>query len=150
MTFKYLQSIEKKIRVQELVIILTKLFQRTQFPVINVRFLEYILSTILESGKKEHIDSVMECIKLLNIPSTLQMQQIYFQCFDKERHKIKRENIGASNIFEETKLTMESMNSTFFVKEEEKVPETEKSRRKREIKLIEAVIKSGKLRRRTF
>mmetsp|Transcript_688 Transcript_688/g.673 ORF Transcript_688/g.673 Transcript_688/m.673 type:complete len:160 (+) Transcript_688:1314-1793(+) len=152
MSFKYLQSIEKKVRIQELVIVLNRLFKNTGYPIVNVRFLEYILNAILESGRKEHIDVVMETINHLNIPLSLQMQQIYFQCFDKERGKVKKRPPLAAldSTLEYFKFSEGAINDTVVSKEESKSSDAASFKKRREIKLLETVIKSGKLRRRTF
>ena len=94
MSFKYLQSIEKRVRIQELIIVLKRLFEECKYPKNNIRFLEYIMLAILEHGKKEHMDTVIHAIKDCNIPYNIKMKQYYFKCVDK--HELQKEKKSKS------------------------------------------------------
>jgi hypothetical protein len=96
MSFKYLQSIEKRVRIQELIIVLKRLFEEYKYPKNNIRFLEYIMLAILEHGKKEHMDTVIHAIKDCNIPYNIKMKQYYFKCVDK--HELQKDKKSKSRL----------------------------------------------------
>ena len=141
LSFKYLQSIEKKVRLDELLTVLQKLFNENNYDKSNIVFMEYILQTILEYGRLEHMNSLFETISLWNISISISMKQYYFKCVDKEE-KIKR-----------NKHNVKSKKMSF-IREERKasvsVTGFKDKDRDKEKKFIESIRKSGKLRRRTL
>lgn len=141
LSFKYLQSIEKKVRLDELLSVLTDLFNKHDYDKSNIVFMEYILQTILEYGRLEHMNSLFETISYWNISISISMKQYYFKCVDKEeeikrnKHNVKSKRM--SFIREERKTSVSN------------IPYKEKEKDK-EKKFIESIKRSGKLRRRTF
>ena len=141
LSFKYLQSIEKKVRLDELICVLIKLFKEQNYDKSNIVFMEYILQTILEFGRLEHMNSLFEAITECNIPISISMKQYYFKCVDKEEEmKRSKHNVRSKKMS--------------FIKEERKNSVSaigfKDKDRERDRKFIESVKKSGKLRRRTF
>ena len=137
LSFKYLQSIEKKVRLDELVHVLSRLFKEENYDKSNISFMEYILQAILEHGKKEHMDTLFAAINNCNIPANIKMKQYYFKCVDKDEELKRAKRIKGHK-------------SSIHDREERKHGESVVMNRERERKLIESLRKSGKLRRRTF
>jgi hypothetical protein len=126
--FKYLQSIEKKVRLYELTIVLEKLFKEKNYDKSNIIFFEYILQTIFDHGKRQHMDDLFKTINEWRIPSNLKMKQYYFKCIDKDQ------NMRQDNKKKNKKIEGDQ--------EEGKAPESLKEERKREEKLINNIRKS--------
>lgn len=134
--FKYLQSIEKKVRLYELIEVLERLFIKNNYNKTNVNFLEYILQTILEYGKLEHMSILFDAINEFKIPSSYRMKQYYFKCLDKEKEMRDAKKLQKRKDKKEERKHTSSMASN-------KDKDQEK-------KLIEKIKRYGKLRRRSF
>lgn len=76
--------LKNKVRLDELIDVLKKLFIEKNYDKSNIVFMEYILSTILEHGRLEHMNDVFDACKECRIPVGMSMRQYYFKCVDKE------------------------------------------------------------------
>lgn len=136
LTFKYLQSIEKKYRLYELITILNRLFKVANYDKNRTRFLENVLNTILEHGKFEHMEILFDALVELNVSITIKMKQFFSKAHDKHQAMMNSKQVK-NNSFSKNKHDIKNNISKF-------------ARKQRDLKFIATLKKSGRLRKRSF